>query len=240
MYQPRWFVANVLQAPRWYLDQRKAVSPERYREHFASEAAAVSAVLGISEDDYETAVASVWTPERDPSEPLSAWTAREELLNLLGALVTLMLPDVVVETGVALGFSTATILTAMRENDRGHLHSVDMPAVQYGHEREIGSAVSAELRGRWTLVLGRSQKVLVPLLRRVEPVDLFIHDANHAYSAQLREYRAAWPYLRSGGVLVSDDVGNPAFIEFAAEVGIRPYLVPGSRSDSALGIACKP
>lgn len=238
-HQPRWFVANVLQAPRWYLDQRKAVAPERYREYFASEAAAVSAILGVQEDAYRAAVASVSTPERDPSEPLSAWTAREELLNLLGALVTLMRPNVVVETGVALGFSTATMLAAMRENDQGHLYSVDMPAVQYGHEREIGSAVSEELRGRWTLVLGRSQKVLVPLLRKVEPVDLFIHDANHAYSAQLREYRAAWPHLRPGGVLVSDDVGNPAFVEFASAVGARPYLIPDSRSESAVGMLRK-
>jgi predicted O-methyltransferase YrrM len=81
--------------------------------------------------------------------------------------------------------------------------------------------------------------VLVPLLHKVEPIDLFIHDANHAYSAQLREYRAAWPYLRPGGVLVSDDVGNPAFVEFAAEVGARPYLVPGSRSESVVGLLRK-
>jgi predicted O-methyltransferase YrrM len=199
----------------------------------------VAAMLDVSEDAYHVSVASLWTPERDPSEPLSVWTARSELLNLLGALVSLMRPNVVVETGVALGFSTATILAAMRENGRGHLYSVDLPHVQYDHERETGSAVPAELRDRWTLTLGRSEKVLEPLLCRVEPVDLSVHDANHAYSAQLREYRTAWPHLRSGGVLVSDDVGNPAFVEFAAEVDAQPYLVPGSRSDSAVGLVRK-
>jgi hypothetical protein len=40
-------------------------------------------------------------------------------------------------------------------------------------------------------------------------------------------------------VLVSDDVGNPAFIEFASEVGVRPHLVPGSRSDSVVGLVRK-
>jgi predicted O-methyltransferase YrrM len=199
----------------------------------------VSATLGVPEDAYHASIAALWTPERDPSEPLSVWTGRSELLNLVGALVSLMRPNVVVETGVALGFSTATILAAMRQNDRGHLYSVDLPSVQYDHQREVGSAVPAELRSRWTLALGRSQKVLVPLLHKVEPIDLFIHDANHAYSAQLREYRAAWPYLRPGGVLVSDDVGNPAFVEFAAEVGARPYLVPGSRSESVVGLLRK-
>jgi predicted O-methyltransferase YrrM len=238
-HQPRWFFANVFQAPRWYLDQRKAVPPERYQAYFASEAAAVSAMLDVPEDLYHDALASMWTPERDPAEPREMWAARKELINLLGALVSLMRPNVVVETGVALGFTTATILAAMRENGRGHLYSVDLPAVQYGPQQETGSAVPADFRDRWTLVLGRSEKVLPPLLRKAEPVDLFLHDANHAYSAQLREYRAAWPHLRPGGVLVSDDVGNPAFIEFAAEVEARPYLVPGSRSDSAVGLIRK-
>ena len=85
----------------------------------------------------------------------------------------------------------------------------------------------------------RRKKLLPPLLSEVAPIDLFIHDANHAYSAQLREYRSAWPHLRPGGVMVSDDVGNPAFVEFAAEVGAKPYLVPGSRSDSAVGVVRK-
>jgi predicted O-methyltransferase YrrM len=238
-HQPRWFFAQFFQAPRWYLDQRKAVPPEHYQAYFASEAVAVSATLRVPEDAHHKAMASLWTPERDPAEPLLVWAARKELISLLGALVSLMRPSVVVETGVALGFTTATILAAMRNNERGHLYSVDLPAVQYGHERETGSAVPAELRDRWTLVLGRSRKVLPPLLRDVEPVDLFLHDADHAYSAQLHEYRTAWPHLRPGGVLVSDDVGNPAFIEFASEVGARPYLVPGSRSDSVVGLIRK-
>jgi predicted O-methyltransferase YrrM len=204
-----------------------------------SEAAAVSAILGVPEDAYHTSVTSLWTPQRDPAEPRELWAARKELIKLIGGLVSLMRPNVVVETGVALGFTTATILAAMRKNEQGHLYSVDLPAVQYGHQRETGSAVPAEFRDRWTLLLGRSQKLLPPLLREVEPVDLFLHDANHAYSAQLREYRAAWPQLRPGGVLVSDDVGNPAFIEFATEVGVRPYLVPGSRSDSVIGLVRK-
>jgi predicted O-methyltransferase YrrM len=239
VHEPRWFLTNVLQAPRWYLDQRKAVSPERFREHFVSEAEAVAGTIGASKEAYDAAIGSLWKPERDPTEPLSVWTGRNELLNLVGGVVTLIRPDVVVETGVALGFSTATILTAMQRNGSGHLYSIDLPSVQYGHDRETGSAVPSEVHDRWTLRLGRSEKLLPPLLREVAPIDLFIHDANHAYSAQLREYRAAWPYLRTGGVLVSDDVGNPAFVEFAAEVGARPYLVPGSRSDSVVGLLGK-
>jgi predicted O-methyltransferase YrrM len=237
--QPRWFLANMRQGPRWLLDRRKAVPPDRFREHFVTEAVAVEKVIGARQAEFEASLAALWKPKRDPSEPLAVWTAREELLNLVGVLVSLMRPAVVVETGVALGFTTATILAAMEKNEAGHLYSVDLPSLQFDPSREIGSAVPTEIRNRWTLVVGPTQKVLAPLLSDVAPIDLYVHDANHAYSEQLREYRAAWPHLRSGGVLVSDDVGNPAFVEFAQEAGARPYLVPGSRTDSVVGLMRK-
>lgn len=204
-----------------------------------TEATAVEELIGTPRADYDACISVLWTPRRDPSEPLSVWAARNELLNLVGALVSLMRPSVVVETGVALGFSTATMLAAMERNGIGHLYSVDLPSIQYDPSREIGEAVPERLRDRWTLVVGPTQRVLAPLLREVAPIDLYLHDANHAYSEQLREYRAAWPHLREAGVLVSDDVGNPAFIEFADEVGARPYLVRGSRPDSAVGLMRK-
>ena len=81
--------------------------------------------------------------------------------------------------------------------------------------------------------------MLGPLVARVAPLDVFLHDALHTYSSQLREYRTAWPHLRAGGVLISDDVGNPAFVEFAAEVGARPYLVTGPSRESAVGLLRK-
>jgi predicted O-methyltransferase YrrM len=221
------------------MDRRRAVPPEVFREHFVNEATAVEELTGKPRAAYEGCVSSLWTPRRDPSEPLTAWAARKELLNLVGALVSLMRPSVVVETGVALGFTTATILAAMERNGTGHLYSVDLPSIQYDPRREIGTAVPERLRDRWTLVVGPTQKVLAPLLREVAPIDLYLHDANHAYSEQLREYRAAWPHLREGGVLASDDVGNPAFIEFAQEVGARPYLVPSSRPESVVGLMRK-
>ena len=238
--RPTVFFANVRQGPQWLLDRRKAAPPERFREHFVSGAEAVAQVLGVAMGEYDAAVGALWKPARDPSEPFTVWAARDELLDLVGAVVAIMRPRVVVESGVALGFSTATILAAMKKNDVGHLYSVDLPAIQYDGEREIGSAVPAELRDRWTLVVGRLEKVMAGVLESAAPVDLYLHDANHAYSAQLREYRMAWPHLRSGGVLASDDVGNPAFIEFATEVGSTPYLVPGSRRESVVGLMRKP
>lgn len=233
---PGVFARNLMQGPEFLRDRRREADPATFADRFATEAEAVAAAAGVEEARAAAAIGSLWLPEPDLSDPLTAWNARAELLRVVGGLVALMRPAVAVETGVALGFTTATILRAMSGAGTGHLHSVDLPALQYDPRDAVGRAVPADLRDRWTLHLGDSRKLLGPLCESVAPIDLFVHDALHTYSSQMREYRTAWPHLREGGVLVSDDVGNPAFVEFASEVGRDPVLVRGSNRRSAIGL----
>jgi predicted O-methyltransferase YrrM len=148
------------------------------------------------------------------------------------ALVRVMQPDLVVETGVCDGFSTRFLLLAMERNGRGTLHSIDLPNqdVELAPEgsrqrdvmatgRETGWLVPASLRSRWQLHLGDAKVLLPALLPKLGPIDAFIHDSLHTYEHMLLEYRAAWPHLRAGGILLSDDTDwNTAFPEFTALV----------------------
>ena len=164
----------------------------------------------------------------------------------LYAVLRKVRPEVVVETGVANGFSTAFSLLALNVNGVGHLHSVDLPrevgrdygpgTFYEGEGRagippgsEPGWLIPQELKERWTLILGRSQEELPPLLGRLGTVDIFMHDSEHSFECMWFEFNAAWPALRPGGVLVSDDVNSTeAFGRFAAEEGRDPVrLAPG-------------
>ena len=58
-------------------------------------------------------------------------------------------PLVVVETGVAYGVTTAFILAALRQNERGFLHSIDLPPLVADVDRFVGSLVPSELNARW-------------------------------------------------------------------------------------------
>jgi predicted O-methyltransferase YrrM len=146
-------------------------------------------------------------------------------------------PHVAVETGVANGFSTAFSLLALERNGEGHLHSVDLPR-EVGRDYEAGAfyegegragipsgsepgwLIPPELKERWTLVLGRTQDELPPLLERLGTIDSFMHDSEHSFDCMWFEFNAAWPRLRAGGVLVSDDVNSTeAFPSFAREQG---------------------
>ena len=236
---PRTFLANLRQGPEFVRDRRREADPESFWSDFREEGEAVAVVTGAEPAAARAAMASLWLPEADPDEPLNVWNARGELLRIAGAIVALERPQVMVETGVAQGFTTATLLAAMERNGSGHLYSIDLPALQFDPSGEVGRAVPATLRARWTLELGDSRRLLGPLCARVAPLDVFLHDALHTYSSQLREYRTVWPHLREGGLLLSDDVGNPAFVEFAAAVGRVPVLVRGSNRRSAIGLLRK-
>jgi predicted O-methyltransferase YrrM len=138
------------------------------------------------------------------------------------ALVRLLRPEVVVETGVADGTTSAYILQALEDNGRGHLYSIDVPSERLPHGKAPGWIIDDALRHRWTLRIGPSSELLEGLLKELQRIDVFLHDSLHTYENMMFEYRAAWPYLASSGLFLSHDVGrNAAFFDFAREVGKR-------------------
>ena len=146
----------------------------------------------------------------DPFSPRLA--ADSVLARCCYLMCRLLEPDVVIETGVAYGVSSAFVLRALQENGRGVLHSVDLPPLRQEYERFWGIAVDGSLRSRWRLHRGASGRVLPRLLDELDPVDLFVHDSLHTYQNMRREFDLVWPRLRAGGVLIADDVErNRAF-----------------------------
>ena len=160
----------------------------------------------------------------------------------LYAIVRHLKPRAAVETGVANGFSTVFTLLALERNGEGHLHSIDLPRI-VGEDDRVdfyegegragvppehvpGWLVPDHLRGRWTLRLGRSQDELPPLLKNLGELDFFMHDSEHSYDCMSFEFARAWPKLREGGVLVSDDVNSTAaFPELTARVDRTPIAI---------------
>jgi predicted O-methyltransferase YrrM len=147
-------------------------------------------------------------------------------------------PNVVLETGVFDGTSSAVILQALCDNGSGTLVSVDLPAAEKAiplstdtmRETTLpphcqpGWIVPDYLRERYRLVLGDSKSMLPQLLEEYSTIDIFLHDSLHSFEHQYWEYTTAWPYLSKGGLLLSDDIfWSPAFHRFCREKR-RPYV----------------
>jgi predicted O-methyltransferase YrrM len=147
-------------------------------------------------------------------------------------LVRSLKPDVVVETGVCYGASSAYILQALAENRRGVLYSIDLGNTP--NEPPNDFFVPQYLRDRWHLIIGDCKQQLPPLLARLGRIDLFHHDSLHTYEHMMWEYSAAFPYLPANGVLSSHDVRtivnlarpfqrNP-FSAFCEQYGLRSVV----------------
>lgn len=137
-------------------------------------------------------------------------------------LTRLLKPDVFIETGIMWGEMSLFVLQAMKENGHGELHSFDIGWEQvntdYGTpigEHDIGFLVPNELRGSWEMHIGDSLELLPGVLEEVSPVDVFYHDSLHTYDHMLGEYKAVYPHMVDGGVLMSEDIHqNDAWDDF--------------------------
>jgi len=142
--------------------------------------------------------------------------------EMIYVLVRKLCPQIVVETGVSAGVSSAYILQALEDNQYGKLYSIDYPNYAITEANEIpidkqsGFVIPDNLKHRWELQIGKSQELLSPLLERLGGVDIFLHDSEHSYQNMVHEYKIAWQYIKKGGLLLSHDINdNNAFEEFA-------------------------
>jgi hypothetical protein len=157
------------------------------------------------------------------------------LNEILYYIVRALRPSVVVETGVAYGFSTAYILQGLALNGTGVCNSIDLPTTRpegrvnadgrrdHAHvasAQDTGLVIPPHLRSHWNLILGDSRKELSLLIGKLGAIDIFFHDSDHSYENMTWEFETAWPAIRPGGVLASDDINwNNAFSDFQKSVG---------------------
>ena len=175
---------------------------------------------------------------KDPGMNIK-WSATSELAATAYILIRIFKPETVVETGVGAGVSSWTILHALEENRAGRLISIDLPTPNTDLLPEVGYLVPPELRHRWDLRIGPSQQLLPKILVELGATDIFHHDSRHSYFNQLREYRCAWPFIKSGGMLVSDDVSNDALYDATKLWGVEPSIIKQNK-DSPIGLVRKP
>ncbi len=163
------------------------------------------------------------------------------LARLCYATSRALRPNVVVETGVCYGVTSAHLLRALKENQNGYLHSIDLPPLGKDGDQYVGRLIPTELKDSWTLHRGCSGKLLKPLLQELGSIDLFIHDSLHTYRNMTQEFALAWPALRGGGVVISDDIeGNSAFLELTQLPDVAFSLVIKEEGkDALLGVVVK-
>jgi hypothetical protein len=169
--------------------------------------------------------------------PPAFHNARLGLARLCYAVCRAQQPEVVLETGVGYGVTSAFFLQALAVNGRGQLWSIDLPPLGKDADAQSGILVPKDLKSRWHFLRGRSRHLLPKVISGLPAIDIFLHDSLHTYRNMSFEFRTVWPALRDGGVLLSDDVAmNRAFERFSADSSIAFAAVDGA---AFFGVAVK-
>ena len=150
----------------------------------------------------------------EPTFP-ERWNSGRNLQYLLSAMVILLKPGVVVETGSANGASAAAICFALDRNQKGHLWSYDI-------ESTVGQLVPNSLRSRVSFIkvsgLESDFRSELRKLNLNSGPSIFLHDSDHSYIGQKSDYTLA---SKLGfDYILSDDVdASLAFCDFSRDVG---------------------
>ena len=109
------------------------------------------------------------------------------ICRLLSTICSLTKPEIVLETGVANGFSSSYILQALNLSNSGKLISIDGIFLPWQTEKKIGQAIPPELKKRHTLIIGKSLDKLKIVFEKIGQVDIFLRDSDHTYDNVIKE-----------------------------------------------------
>ena len=131
---------------------------------------------------------------------------------MLYFLARALKPHVIVETGVAAGYSSASFLAAIERNAVGKLCSSDFPYFRLASpEQYIGLLVDEKYREAWTLHIDGDKANLARILNEVGYIDLFHYDSDKRYRSKQRSLTTIETRLSPQAHLVFDDIQDDSF-----------------------------
>lgn len=161
-------------------------------------------------------------------------------MDLLYSLCHALEATRVLETGVAFGWSSLAILSAIASHRDANLTSIDLPYLGANLDDLVGLAVPNDLRAHWSIRRGADRDELEDAIAATRPIDVAHYDSDKSYRGRRWAYPLIWDALREGGLLVSDDVeDNLAFLDFAGEIGVPALVVQAPHRSRLTGILRK-
>ncbi|MCU7614266.1 class I SAM-dependent methyltransferase [Chryseobacterium sp. GMJ5] len=130
-----------------------------------------------------------------------------------------------VETGVAYGWSSLASLLSLKKRN-GTLYSSDMPYLGQNGDQYVGYIVPETLKNIWKLFRFADKESLPKIFSENSVFDVVHYDSDKSYNGRVWAYHELYHHLRSGGVFISDDIGdNSAYQDFCEKNNIQSTVV---------------
>lgn len=146
---------------------------------------------------------------------------------LITFFVRILKPEVVVETGVAAGFSSYAVLESLRRNKKGRLYSSDFPYFRLPEpEKYIGIIVPDTLKNNWKLYIDGDRKNLPKIIAQVNNIDIFHFDSDKSYLGRKYAMDLIVPKMNADGLLIMDDIqDNSFFYDYVTSKKINEFYI---------------
>ena len=121
-------------------------------------------------------------------------------------------PKVILETGVAAGFSSLAILKALKKNKYGKLYSSDFPYFRIKNpENYIGILVDKKKFPNWELKIEGDEINIPKLISNINHIDIFHYDSDKTYEGKTNVYNLIKKKISDKSILIFDDIQDDIF-----------------------------
>ncbi|MCB0494161.1 MAG: class I SAM-dependent methyltransferase [Cyclobacteriaceae bacterium] len=143
----------------------------------------------------------------------------------------------VLETGVALGFSSLSLLLSVASRN-GMVYSTDRPYPLQNTDKYVGYLVPDDFHSNWKLFRMPDKDGLRKIFKLNQQFDLIHYDSDKSRDGRLWAYAELWQRLHEGGVFISDDIDdNLAFKDFCLQINRTPLIL--KKGKNYLGVIKK-
>lgn len=148
---------------------------------------------------------------------------------LLYFLVRKIKPSIIVETGVAAGWSSLFILRALSKNGKGKLYSSDFPYFRLKNpEKYIGYLAKNEINKKdWYLDI-RGDDLAIPEITKMikdSPVDLLHYDSDKSTSGRNNVLKNLRSNINDKTIIIFDDIQNNCHFKNLIEKTKKDYFI---------------
>jgi predicted O-methyltransferase YrrM len=230
-----------------FFDKKSGISDADYKQWLAANAIKVDDWCAAKDPalwaETQKFLAELFTRWEELKKTLPDGLGGNACVRLLFFLTRLHKPQTIVETGVAMGFSSQGFLQALQRNGgAGHLYSSDFPYFRLPNaEKYIGCMVEDALKPNWSLYINGDDvnlpKIMAELERNGTRIDLFHYDSDKSYAGRERGYATASKYFSNNVVIVFDDIqDNPHFHDFVMKNKPAKWRVLANRDGGYVGL----
>ena len=147
-------------------------------------------------------------------------------IHLIYDCVRLLHARTVLETGVAYGWSSLSILKALSELKEGKLISIDMPYPLKNNESEVGIVIPEYLKKNWVLIQKPDNPGIIEGLDILGgKIELCHYDSDKSWWGRNFAYPILWKALNPGGLFITDDIQDNLYFSNFVEKNFLKFAV---------------